>query len=548
MNVWEAKKYIALFLGLFLLIPLAAYGAGIGLGEDCGSPGDTVTIPITLSYSEGETPNICSIGIDIGFDPDVLENPQVEIGPAGSAADKGVISSLVTGGLFRIGILAIANRNTIGEGVLANVTFTIKAQPAEDCTILTNTPSASDPDGNPISVTGEDGEVCPYFVNHPPVAQDQSVSTNQNTPVDLTLVASDSDGDPLTYSTVSLPSHGTLSGAPPNVTYMPDTDYTGSDSFTFKAYDGTDDSNTAIVNITVTHTNNPPVAQDQSVSTNQNTPVDLTLVASDSDGDPLTYSTVSLPSHGTLSGTAPNLTYIPDTDYTGTDSFIFKANDGTADSNVATVSINVSYNAGVNNPPVAQDQSVTTKQDMPVDITLVAMDADSDALTYTIVDDPGHGNLSGTAPNVTYTPDMDYTGSDSFTFEANDGTVDSNVATVNITVSAKVTYPSITTVLGKVIDPESVRNKIDRVLKDVIPGVEVDTVSDNATGILDIDVGRVSYPMACSEMTSGENPNNSRFELVKGGLFAMCVLPDEKTIRLAPMVADPEGLSRLLTG
>ncbi|MCD6297368.1 MAG: hypothetical protein J7M30_09455, partial [Deltaproteobacteria bacterium] len=201
MNVWEAKKYIALFLGLFLLIPLAAYGAGIGLGEDCGSPGDTVTIPITLSYSEGETPNICSIGIDIGFDPDVLENPQVEIGPAGSAADKGVISSLVTGGLFRIGILAIANRNTIGEGVLANVTFTIKAQPAEDCTILTNTPSASDPDGNPISVTGEDGEVCPYFVNHPPVAQDQSVSTNQNTPVDLTLVASDSDGDPLTYST-----------------------------------------------------------------------------------------------------------------------------------------------------------------------------------------------------------------------------------------------------------------------------------------------------------------------------------------------------------
>jgi len=164
MRVLGLKKYVVIFLGLFLLIPLIAYGASINLGEDCGSPGDTVTIPVTLNYIEGETPNICSIAIDIGFDPDVLENPQVEIGPAGTNADKDVVSNLVTDRLFRIGILSTANRNTISAGIVAYVSFIIKSDAPSGTYTLTNTPSASDPDGNAISVTGADGIVtipCP---------------------------------------------------------------------------------------------------------------------------------------------------------------------------------------------------------------------------------------------------------------------------------------------------------------------------------------------------------------------------------------------------
>ena len=89
----------------------------------------------------------------------------------------------------------------------------------------------------------------------------------------------------------------------------------------------------------------------------------------------------------------------------------------------------------VNHAPVAQDQAVTTDQDTPVAITLVATDADNDPLTYSIVTQPAHGTLAGTAPNVTYTPAGGYVGSDSFTFKANDGQVDSNVATVNLAVN-----------------------------------------------------------------------------------------------------------------
>jgi type IV secretory pathway VirJ component len=85
---------------------------------------------------------------------------------------------------------------------------------------------------------------------------------------------------------------------------------------------------------------------------------------------------------------------------------------------------------------MAQDQNVTTVKDTAKVITLVATDADGNTLTYLIVTQSSHGTLSGTAPSVTYTPNANYTGSDSFTFKANDGKADSNTATVSITVNA----------------------------------------------------------------------------------------------------------------
>jgi len=113
---------------------------------------------------------------------------------------------------------------------------------------------------------------------------------------------------------------------------------------------------------------------------------------------------------------------------------------------------------GGNTPPVAQDGSVTTPQDTPVDIDLVATDDDAHPLTYAVTSGPGNGSLSGTAPDLTYTPNPGFSGSDSFTFVANDGTADSNEATVTITVSPPGTQFSMTidTSVGGVllIDPE----------------------------------------------------------------------------------------------
>jgi len=77
---------------------------------------------------------------------------------------------------------------------------------------------------------------------------------------------------------------------------------------------------------------------------------------------------------------------------------------------------------------------LSPKKNTNKSITLTATDVDGDALTYTIVIQPTKGTLIGTAPNITYKPNLNYIGDDNFTFKANDGQVDSNVATISITV------------------------------------------------------------------------------------------------------------------
>ncbi len=269
-------------------------------------------------------------------------------------------------------------------------------------------------------------------VNDAPVASGQVVTTAEDSAKAVVLSASDVDGDTLAYLVVAGPTHGTLSGLGANRTYTPAADYFGPDSFTFKVNDGTVDSNTATVAITVTPVNDAPVASGQVVTTAEDTAKALVLSASDVDADPLAYSVLSGPTHGTLTGTAPVLIYTPAADYFGPDSFTFKVNDGTVDSNTATVSIMVT---AVNDSPVANNQSVSTAEDTPVNLTIVASDVDSNSLVYSVVGGPSQGTLSGTAPNLTYTPAANYFGPDSFTFKANDGTADSNTATVFITVT-----------------------------------------------------------------------------------------------------------------
>ena len=184
-----------------------------------------------------------------------------------------------------------------------------------------------------------------------------------------------------------------------------------------------------------------PVALNQTVTTFQDTPKSITLTASSNQGLALTYTVLNGPSHGALSGVASNLTYTPATGYTGPDAFTFKANDGVADSNVATVSISVH---GPNHAPVASDGNGTVLAGSAAALMLVASDADHDPLTYIIVNPPSHGKLSsGTGASRTYTPNAGYVGGDAFTFKVNDGTIDSNTATVNIAVTTVAPGPTV---------------------------------------------------------------------------------------------------------
>jgi uncharacterized repeat protein (TIGR01451 family) len=172
----------------------------------------------------------------------------------------------------------------------------------------------------------------------------------------------------------------------------------------------------------------PPIDSPQSVVAVQDTSLPLVLGASQSDGDRLTYSIDALPGHGTLSGTAPDLTYTPTQGYSGPDSFRFSTSDGPIAGNIATVTIAVDV------PPGDAFQSLVTATDTALPITLGAIEPDDHALTYTIDAGPAHGTLSGTAPDLTYTPAAGYYGSDTFSFHATDGPIAGNVATVAIAV------------------------------------------------------------------------------------------------------------------
>ncbi|MBI1729318.1 tandem-95 repeat protein, partial [Candidatus Acetothermia bacterium] len=169
--------------------------------------------------------------------------------------------------------------------------------------------------------------------NRPPDAINDTMSTNEDTPVTIDVKANDSDPDHDVITVISLtqPSHGvaTLNGDD-TVTYTPSANYNGSDSFTYTISDGHGGSDTATVTITISPVNDAPVANNDSTSTPEDTPVTVSVLSNDTDldGDALTISGNTNPSHGTVICTSTTCTYTPSANYNGSDSFTYTISDG----------------------------------------------------------------------------------------------------------------------------------------------------------------------------------------------------------------------------
>jgi hypothetical protein len=278
--------------------------------------------------------------------------------------------------------------------------------------------------------------------NQPPVAIDRSIDVAEDTAQFIVLTAADSDGDPLNYTVVGGPGNGILNGSAPNLSYQPGPDFNGADSFTFVANDGQMDSNTATVSIMVQPVNDAPTATGEAYSLLAGSSINVSapgVLGNDDDVDSGTLTAVIL--NGTAHGAVTlnldgSFSYTPDAGYSGPDVFTYRASDGLLLSNTATVDLDVVPYFPPNEPPVADDQSVSISANTAVSIVLTASDPDTDPLTFLVVSAPLNGILDGTEPDLTYTPDPGYTGPDDFAFIANDGAVDSNVATVSIDVQA----------------------------------------------------------------------------------------------------------------
>ncbi|WP_137298019.1 Ig-like domain-containing protein, partial [Psychromonas sp. SP041] len=230
-------------------------------------------------------------------------------------------------------------------------------------------------------------------------------------------VASVTDGE---NGTVAINDDGT-------VTYTPNTDFNGSDSFTYTNEDG----NTETVTVTVDPVADDTVLVADSATTNEDTPVIINVVGNDTDVDGGVISPVDTVTQGANGTVAINddgtVTYTPDADFNGSDSFTYTNEDG----NTETVSVTVD--------PVADDtvlvaDSAITNEDTPVIINVVGNDTDVDGGVISPVDTVTQGANGTVAINddgtVTYTPDADFNGSDSFTYTNEDG----NTETVSVTV------------------------------------------------------------------------------------------------------------------
>jgi len=177
--------------------------------------------------------------------------------------------------------------------------------------------------------------------NQPPVAEDSRYQTQEDSSIELLAVASDSDGDPLSYELVTNPQSGTLSGTGPGYSYTPNLNFSGEDSFAFTVNDGEEESNVATITIVVTPVNDIPVVFDQQLTTNEDTALDITLTGTDTEAGALNFTVLGQSASGTISGSSPNFVYTPNNNFAGEDSFTFIANDGESDSAAGSIAITV---------------------------------------------------------------------------------------------------------------------------------------------------------------------------------------------------------------
>jgi large repetitive protein len=264
--------------------------------------------------------------------------------------------------------------------------------------------------------------------NTPPVADDDAISTLEDNAGATNVLVGDTDvdGDTLSVST-SAPTaaHGTVSCAAGGVcTYTPSANYNGPDSFDYTLSDGRGKSDTGTVNVTVLPGNDAPLAVDDSLSTPEETAGQVDVLPNDTDleGDSLSVTGSTNGAHGAASCDATTCTYTPALNYTGADTFTYTVSDGNGGTDTGSVLVTVT---GVNDAPVADDDALTTDEEAPGNVSVLVGDTDVDGDTLTVANpsDPDHGSVScnPTTGVCAYTPDPDYLGPDSFTYEVTDG-------------------------------------------------------------------------------------------------------------------------------
>jgi hypothetical protein len=274
--------------------------------------------------------------------------------------------------------------------------------------------------------------------NDDPTAVDDTDSTAEDTAVTVDVLANDTDPelDSLTVDSITQGANGSVVNNGTDVTYDPNPDWNGIDTFTYTVADGNGGFDTATVTITVTAVNDDPIAVDDTKTMGEDSSQAIPVLGNDSDpdGDPLTIAGVVDGTHGTVTNNGSNVSYTPDSDWNGIDTFTYTVSDGNGGSAAAQVTVTVTP---VNDDPQGVPDVTSTPEDTPATINVLANDTDVDSapLTITSATNGSHGAVTTDGLTVTYAPDLDWNGTDTFTYTVSDGAGGLDSTTVTVTVT-----------------------------------------------------------------------------------------------------------------
>lgn len=251
-----------------------------------------------------------------------------------------------------------------------------------------------------------------------------NISTFKNKPVDFTLTATEPNNLPVTFYFTTNPNNGIITGVSPNFTYTPTNNFVGNDLIKFKASNGTKNSLEATVDIII---DNKLTIQNQNILTRKNQNVEISLSAIHNIGN-VNYEIVDNPNYGQIIGDNPFI-YSPQNDFLGSDLITIKAQDDINESDVAIIDI---YIVDL----ISESYNSTIYTNLITPLNLIAQNA-VDNLTFNIISQPQNGSLvvdSNNSQVVNYISNLDYTGIDSFTYQAIDNLGQSNIATITLEI------------------------------------------------------------------------------------------------------------------
>ena len=279
------------------------------------------------------------------------------------------------------------------------------------------------------------------LINVPPIAQSQTIKLNEDTQSSITLKATDEDNDTIGYRISLKPKHGTLKGKAPNITYIPNKDYNGADSFAFIANDGQADSKEAAVTLDIKPINDKPIAKEDQATTDEDTSITITPLGNDTDvdiatnQDKLTITNITKPQNGKAKIKDNTIIYTPNPNFNGSDSITYTIEDKAKAS--ATAKVNIAINP-VNDAPQAKDDNTSTEQAQAITIDVLKNDSDVDGgkLSIINVSKPKHGNATIKDNKIIYQSDENYLGQEILKYTLEDENKSKAQALITITVES----------------------------------------------------------------------------------------------------------------